>query len=103
MFSQNNRRWAENHISDSLIVNGLDGFFLAVDPVNRALDEFKGRRDMQFVADMLAVRFYGLDAQVQLIGDLTRPISLPDELEDLKFPIAQEIGGGLGALTRGGG
>ena len=55
------------------------------------LDELESRGKVHLVADMLAVGLHRFDAEAELIGNLPRAVSLPDELKNLKFTVTQEL------------
>ncbi len=47
--------------------------------------------DAQLVLDMFAVRFDGLDAQTQVIGNLAGAPSLTDQPKHLQFAVAEHV------------
>src|SRR5262245_65923024 len=67
------------------------GVFASGEPVDRVADQLGGILDPQLLLDALAVRFDGLDAQVECHGDFTCARALADEVQDLQLAIAQPI------------
>ena len=53
--------------------------------------ELVARPAPELFADVRAVRFDGLHAEVELFGDLSMRVALHDELEDLELAFAQDF------------
>src|SRR5580765_1975104 len=65
------------------------GGFFALDPGRCVLGQFRSAFQVQFLLNLLAIIFDGLDAQVKFVGDVARLLPPADKLKDLHFTIAQ--------------
>src|SRR5205085_170935 len=59
------------------------------DPAARVLEELGGVGQVELLLQLGLVGLDGLDAQVQVAGDLAGALSEADHLEDLELPVAQ--------------
>src|SRR5207244_8457877 len=64
---------------------------LALDPGRGVLGEFGGVFQIELPLNLLAIIFNGLNAQVQLIGDLPRLLPLTDQLRSEERRVGKEF------------
>src|ERR1051326_816346 len=62
---------------------------LGLHPAHSEANQFRGGVHLQFGFDVHAMHFDGLDAQVQLLGNLPGAFALADELKDFKLAVRQ--------------
>ena len=62
-------------------------------PAHRVTDQFRGGPQVELSFDVRAVSVHGLNTQVQLLGEFACALALAQQLEDLKFPIAELFDG----------
>src|SRR5437870_13298645 len=68
----------------------LSGYF-PLHPGSRVLGELTGVFQVELPFDLLAIILDGLDAQVQLVGNIARLFPLTDQLKNFQLPVAQSF------------
>ena len=62
-------------------------------PLNRVLDQLASVFQRHLLFDVGLIRLHRLDTQVQLLGNLTRPMPFADQPEHLQFPVGEVFQG----------
>src|SRR4051812_37342639 len=64
---------------------------LLVDSLHRQPDQFHPAAQLELLLDVRSISLDRLDAEVELLRDLSRSRSAPHHLKDLQFTVAQRV------------